>query len=413
MSVASSRGAWIRVGWRATVGAVISCAALGCAVNRRVLSEQELECRREAFGQRELAQRTEMLDAVLRRYVREAETFAQNPTGEVPTLDVLVLSGGGEKGAFGAGFLLGWSTVDGPLRKPEFDIVTGVSTGALIAPFAFVGDSLSAAQVADQYRQPKDDWAELNGWLFFLPSNESFLDPSGLRRDVTEQIDSERLRGIVNGSLQDRLLVVGTTNLDLGLPATWNLTEEAERVVGGQARPSRFIDILMASSAVPAAFPPVVIDDELHVDGGTTSNILIVTDLRAEDAPRKQLARLRPDLKPPRMRFWVILNNRDEPEPQVVQPTWWSITRASVDTMVRSSTLTTLRYFAQELEYVREVEGADIELRYVAIPPSWKKPSGGVFDAEAMNELVNLGMSMGADPSTWRTDLARTPVPKK
>ncbi|MBY0310583.1 MAG: patatin-like phospholipase family protein [Phycisphaerales bacterium] len=413
MSILTSRRGWIDLGCRAAVGAVLAFGAVGCAVNRRVLSEQELACRRDAFAQRELVQRTEMLDAVVRRYIREAEAFAQWQEGEPPTLDVLVLSGGGEKGAFGAGFLLGWSTVDGPLRKPEFDIVTGVSTGALIAPFAFVGDSLSAAQVADLYRQPKDDWAELNGWLFFLPSNESFLDPSGLRRDVTKQIDSTRLREIVNGSLQDRLLVVGTTNLDLGLPATWNMTGEAERIVGGRARASRFIDILMASSAVPAAFPPVVIDDELHVDGGTTSNILIVTDLRAEDAPRKQLARLRPDLKPPRMRFWVILNNRDEPEPRVVQPTWWSITRASVDTMVRSSTLTTLRYFAQELEYVRAVEGADIELRYVAIPPAWKQPSGGVFDAEAMNELVNLGMTMGADPGSWRTDLARTPIPKK
>lgn len=403
----------MRAGLGVLAGALIMSAGLGCAVNRRTLSEAELACRRDEFGQREIAQRSEMLDAVVRRYVREAEAFRQDPSGEPPALDVLILSGGAEKGAFGAGFLLGWATVDGPMRKPEFDIVTGVSTGALIAPFAFVGDSLSAAQVAELYRTPKDDWATLNGWLFFLPTSESFLDPSGLRRDVAKQIDAGRLREIVNGSIQDRLLVVGTTNLDLGLPATWNLTREAERIQSGETRSSRFIDILMASSAVPAAFPPVVIDDQLHVDGGTTSNILIITDLRAEDAPRKQLARMRPDLKPPKIRFWVILNNREEPESRVVQPAWWSITRASLETMVRSSTLTTLRYFAQELEYVRAVEGADIELRYVAIPPTWKQPTRGIFDAQSMEELVNIGIEMGANPGSWRTDLARTPVRSK
>lgn len=392
--------------------AAASLAAFGCAVNRGTLTEQELACRREAFVQREAQNRSEMLAAIVRRYEHEADAYAKDPSGEPPTFDVLVLSGGGEKGAFGAGFMLGWATVDGPLRKPEFDVVTGVSTGALIAPFAFVGDSLSASQIAELYRRPKDDWVRLNGWLFFLPSSVSFLDPAGLRRDVGDQIGLGRLQDIVQGALQDRLLVVGTTNLDLGMPKAWNLTHEAERILSKQSRPSRFVDILMASSAVPAAFPPVVIDDELHVDGGTTSNILIVTDLQAEDAPRKQLARRRPDLKPPKMRFWVIVNNRDEPQPRIVQPSWWSITQASVDTMVRSSTLTTLRYFAQELEYVKVTEDADIELRYVAIPPSWKPPSAGVFDAKTMDELVEIGMRMGADPNSWRTDLARTPVPR-
>ncbi len=400
-----------RGGWFAGAAAALACAGmLGCAVNRRMLTEQELACRRETFIQRESGERSRMIDVLVRRYIREAEAHARDPSGEPPVLDVLVLSGGGEKGAFGAGFLLGWTTVEGPLRKPQFDIVTGVSTGALIAPFAFVGDSLSANQIADLYRRPSDDWFRLNGWFFFLPTSESFLDPAGLRRDLSGEVAADRLRQIVQGSLQDRLLVVGTTNLDLGLPASWDLTREAERVLAGQCPPSRFVDILMASSAVPAAFPPVVIDDELHVDGGTTSNILIVTDLQAEDAPRRRLAQLRPDLSPPKMRFWVIINNRDDPEPKAVQPTWWSITKASVDTMVRSSTLTTLRYFAQELEYLKVTEAAEIELRYVAIPSTWKQPAGGFFDAAAMQELVDLGMSMGTDPGSWRSDLARTPA---
>jgi len=100
-----------------------------------------------------------------------------------PTVDLLVISGGGDWGAFGAGVLKGWSKVQGDMARPQFDIVTGVSTGALIAPFAFLGDDASIERVVQLYRNPKEDWAKSRGILFFWPTNPSFYKLPGLERE--------------------------------------------------------------------------------------------------------------------------------------------------------------------------------------------------------------------------------------
>lgn len=382
----------------------------GCAVNRRVLTADELICRKAASDARAAVERTAMIEKIVRRWKLEWDEYQAGRTKEPPTFDVLVISGGGDKGAFGAGFLLGWSTVEGDRSRPQFDVVTGVSTGALIAPFAFVGDSMSTSRVCDLYKDPKDDWVELNGVLFFLPAKESFLDPAGLRRDLANEVNERLVQDIVTGSLQERVLAIGTTNLDLGVTKTWDLTEEAERALTPGGSFKRITDILMASAAIPAAYPPVVIDDELHVDGGTTSNILIISDFQADDTPRKLFRQRYPEIPLPKTRYWVIINNRIDPPPRIVQPRWWNITEASVDTMIRSSTLTTLRYFASEVEYIRDVEGVDAELYYVAIPETWSPDARGTFDRDKMLELVDLGVRLGTDPASWKNDLSRARV---
>ena len=138
----------------------------------------------------------------------------------------------------------------------------------------------------------------------------------------------------------------------------------------------RLRDILRGSAAIPAVFPPVVIDDALNVDGGTSSNILLIDDLRSKDTPRHVLRDMGVPI--PRLRYWIIINNRLTPEPRIIQPSWISITEASVDTMIRSSELTTLRLFAEQVDFVRHTEpDVQIELRFVAIPESWTRPSRG------------------------------------
>jgi predicted patatin/cPLA2 family phospholipase len=394
----------------------VVCALLGglvsgCAVNRHVLTHQELECRRGAYLDEASRDRTAAIAKIVRRMVREYAEYvaAGGAAGGAaePVFDVLIVSGGGDKGAFAAGLLAGWATVEGPLARPKFDVVTGVSTGALIAPFAFTGDNVADARILKLYQEPQKDWSQVRDWFFFLPGRESFVDASGIKRDIQREMNDTILLGMARGAAEDRVLAIGTTNIDLGLPHTWDISEEAVDCLAIQ-KVGRVHDILRASAAIPAIFPPVVIDDALHVDGGTTSNILIIDDLRADDTPRHILRREHPEVPLPKIRYWIVINNRINPEPKIIQPTWVSITEASVDAMIRSSELTTLRQFAEQVEFITKTEpDAKVELRWMAIPDAWIPPQEGIFQPENMRALAELGMRLGVDPASWRTNLAR------
>jgi hypothetical protein len=117
--------------------------------------DAQLAEKRHVFGQRALARAKARYDA---------------RPGEPVVWNLMLISGGGDWGAFGAGFIKGWSHVQGPLTKPEFDVVTGVSTGALIAPFAFLGDDNSIESVVTLYRNPKPDWVKTRWPFYFLPA---------------------------------------------------------------------------------------------------------------------------------------------------------------------------------------------------------------------------------------------------
>lgn len=388
-------------GCRAVVVGVAAVAA-GCAVDRRVLRTEELEHKRLAYQARVERDRAESCELLVRRWEKEYDDYRAGRTSEPPHADVLVLSGGGDYGAFGAGFLLGWGDVaDGPLSRPrEFDVVTGVSTGALIAPFAFIGDEASYEDVTRLYREPKEDWVKLDGLLFFLPGRASFLNTEGLQRDIRTQVNAEVVARIAAGYAEHRLLAIGTTDLDLGVTTAWNLTAEAKAACGSGDL-DRVHKILLASSAIPAAFPPVVIDDTLYVDGGTSSNILYNSEMLASDTPRSMWRQRYPDRPLPRLRYWVIINNQLNAAPQAVQPNWPSITGASVSTAIRSSTLGSLRFLALQAEHIRRTENLDIEMYYVAIPDDWRPPKPGIFVKETMDSLADLGERMGREPGSW------------
>jgi Patatin-like phospholipase len=131
--------------------------------------DAQLAEKRRVFGERALARAKARYDA--------------HP-GEPVVWNLMLISGGGDWGAFGAGFLKGWSRVQGPLSKPEPDVVTGVSTGALISPFAFLGDDKSIESVLTLYRNPKPDWVKTRWPFYFLPANESFATVPGLEREM-------------------------------------------------------------------------------------------------------------------------------------------------------------------------------------------------------------------------------------
>lgn len=381
----------------------------GCTRTRQTLNADQLRAREHQRFADLKKYDAVVTERVVRRMKRKAEEAAP---GHRATFDILILSGGGDYGAFGAGFLRGWGEVhDAELARPTFDKVNGVSTGALIAPFAFVGSGFSYDRIAKIYSEPKKDWFLPNNLLGFLFGGESYMEAKGLRRDLETQVDAATLDLIARGEREDRSLWIGTTDLDLGVMYPWDLTEEARRIAEG-APTKRFFDVLMASSAIPVVFPPVIIDGTLYVDGGTTSNILFDADFQRADGPFTLFRERYPSLTPPTFRFWVIINNKVESQERVVRPSWMSITLASIQTAIRASTVSALRHLESQIKLQRCL-GAAIEFRYVAIPEEWTppKPDSEPFDPELMASLLKEGERMGADPRSWKTEVGREVEP--
>lgn len=385
------------------LAAVLCC---GCAVQRPTLTPEQLQVQFDRYLESARGDTAVGNEKMVGRMRMEHEAhLAAGGAGPAPTFDILILSGGGDYGAFGAGFLKGWGEVarDHPLARPEFDVVTGVSTGALIAPFAFVGDDPSYERIVDLYTRPKRDWVSLRDWLFFLPGRESFMSVDGLSRDVRSQMDADLIAKVAEGSRRSRVLAINTTNLDAGAMHPWELSKEAERAAEtGDA--DRFHKILMASAAIPAIFPPVVIDESLYVDGGVTSNILYGANWRSERAPVFLHKQRFPREAPPKLRFWVVVNIQIGSTPQIVQPTWISITRASMGTAIKSSTLVQLRHLATQAALLNDADGVPTEFRFIAIPQEWTPPVEGEFRKETMESLAELGLKLGRDPASWRSD---------
>jgi hypothetical protein len=199
----------------------------------------------------------------------------------------LIISGGGDWGAFGAGFLRGWKKVpaQNPLAMPQFDAVTGVSTGTLIAPFAFLGDEKSIDEIVNLYRNPGTDWVKQRGILYFLPDNISFAEVPGLEREMREHITLEKLRRIAQAGADGRLLAVNTTDLDTGTSRVFDLVAEAQRAINS-GEVDRIHNVMLASAGIPGAFPFRIIDDQLYVDGGGNRQY----HLRRPDRGRRQPA---------------------------------------------------------------------------------------------------------------------------
>ncbi len=391
---------------RVAIGAAICLLPLtACSQHRPTPPEAQLLARKQAYNQvlaQQLLQRNERIVA---RLEREYDAFAAGRSTTQPTVDVLILSGGGEFGAFGAGFLKGWGAVQDPAwARPQFDLVSGVSTGALIAPFAFVGDANAYDRILKLYENPKADWVKPRGLLFFLPGNPSLLTLNGLEQELRTQVNAELVRAIADGSRDARVLCVASTNLDYGEQRIFDVGAEAE-VVAPSGDASRIHQMLLASSAIPGAFLPRIIDGCMYVDGGVTSNILYNPDMNAPDSGLALWRRKHPDRPIPRQRIWVVIDEQFDTAPKVVQPTWVSVAGASVELMIRSSTHTALRQLADEAALIRSTTGADIEVRYVDIPGTWKDPASdtGMFDKRTMDSLATLGMKMGADPSSWKS----------
>jgi predicted acylesterase/phospholipase RssA len=200
------------------------------------------------------------------------------------TLDILALSGGGAEGAFGAGALVGF-TKSG--KRPQFEVVTGVSTGAIIAPYAFLGPEWDA-QLIDAFtggRSQSLSETGVVGGLFHLLAHSSVADEHALADLIDHYITDELVRAVARESGHGRLLWVVTTDLDKEEAVIWDMGAIAAQ--GGESARRLFRDVIVASASVPGVFPPVLIRvdeggrqyDEMHVDGGASVPFFIATEI--------------------------------------------------------------------------------------------------------------------------------------
>ena len=393
--------------WMAASVFAAALVLTGCgpAMTRAPRVRADLEKLRDTEDEQTGATNRKILSRLLERTKAEYDRYAGGQRKTPPVIDILIVSGGGDWGAFGAGFLKGWLKVPStnPLAMPEFDAVTGVSTGTLIAPFAFLGDEKSIDEIVNLYRNPGEDWVKQRGFLYFLPDNISFAEVPGLEREMREHINLDKLRQILKAGADGRLLAVNTTNLDVGQSRVFDLVAEAQRAVDS-GDVDHIHKIMLASAGIPGAFPFRIIDDQLYVDGGVTGNIIYGGRIAEEDSLPAQWQKAYPTLKIPKFRYWVIFNNQFLPVPEVVAPNWPAVITRSLETSTRAATATAVRHLFAMAEISRIKRKADVEVRIVSIPGDWFPPVPGTFIKETMNNLTDLGEKMGADPSSWSTE---------
>jgi predicted acylesterase/phospholipase RssA len=393
--------------WKLTLGllTILTTGLPGCGGTIRPMQEQGylLERRREN-SEHYIRETQDRYMALLQSTKAQYDEYIAGRQAKPPVIDYLIISGGGDWGAFGASILKGWGKVpkSEPLARPTFDVVTGVSTGALIAPFAYLGDDESIDRIVTLYRDPQSDWVQTRWPFYFLPNNISFAEVPGLEREVKKTVTPEMIARIADAGKDGRLLFVNTTDLDDASPQVFYLIPEARRaVLSGDLE--RFHSILLASSGIPGAFPYRVIDGAMYVDGGVTSNMIFGSRIPEENRLPALWKRLYPKVPMPKLRYWVIFNNQFQTPPTVVKARWFDIVSRSIELSTRSATLSSMRLLHLMAETARLKHDADIEVRIVAIPDDWTPPKPGTFVKETMNNLAELGERMGADPTSWRT----------
>ena len=302
--------------------------------------------------------------------------------------NILALSGGAAGGSYGAGVLVGLSKAG---RRPDFAIVTGVSTGALIAPMAFLGSAWDE-RLTDAY--VGGHATELLSLRRLGPAlGPSIFKGESLAALVETFVDQEMVEAIALEHAKGRRLLIATTNLDSQRAVVWDMGEIATR--GGEAALKLFRTLLVASSSVPGIFPPKLIDvevdgqvyQEMHVDGGVAAPLFLMPDALLH------WRNLGPRFR--RGRVHVIVNTVLEPSSQSTPPGVASIMSRSFDTMLRFS-------YRQALSLTAGFcSRHNLPLSVASIPNSFEGMNLLKFDTDLMRRIHDAGVAQALDGTVW------------
>jgi predicted acylesterase/phospholipase RssA len=295
-------------------------------------------------------------------------------------INVLALSGGGAGGAFGAGAIVGL-TLSG--KRPQFAVVTGVSAGALIAPYAFLGPAWDR-QLTQIYTGGTGEHVLRSRGLGAL-FGSSMYRGAPLKELVDRYATNSLIEAIAVEARKGRLLLVATTDVNTGEPVVWDLGAIAMH--GGEEARTLFRDVLVASASVPGMFPPVVIRNVPHVDGGVTLPFFVApspVDMAKDSADRTQGARL-----------YVLIDGQLGEQPRVTRLKTAAIVSRSFAAGLNTMMRTTLELTADDAGQ------RGIQLDYSAIPVSY--PYRGAFDfsAETVRPLFQYAYDCARNGRLW------------
>jgi len=331
-----------------------------------------------------------MIEEGTRAFEREQALLrtAGKPTGRLPPVYYLAVSGGGDNGAFGAGLMNGWTETG---TRPEFKMVTGVSTGALIAPFAFLGPDYDPP-LREVYTTMTPDKVFRARGLSAALFNDAMADTGPLAEIIAKYADQKMFDAIAAEYRKGRLLMIGTTDLDAQRPVIWNIGAIAAS--GHPEALKLYRQILRASAAIPGAFQPVFVDveidgkkyQEMHVDGGAIAQLFLYPpsiNLAASGIRRERHA-------------YIIRNARLDPDYAESERRTISIAGRAIATMLASSGVNdVLRVY-----FVTQRDGVDYNLAYIGAD-FVSAPKTGEFDQAYMRALYAYGFQQAKDGRSW------------
>jgi predicted acylesterase/phospholipase RssA len=305
---------------------------------------------------------------------------------------VLVLSGGAMNGAFPAGLLKGWSESG---TRPSFDVVTGISTGALIAPFAFLGAECDA-ELERVYTTTNANQIYRLRWLWSLPWADALADSEPLRRHIKKEVTAEMLARIADEHRQGRRLYVGTTNLDTLQLVVWDLGAIA---AGDDPQKLDLVhEVLLASCSIPGLLPPVPINvaidgkhySELHADGNVSASLFVPSQMLEAGGESSLLRESNP------INVYVIVAGKLAPERATVARRLWHVSDVSLKGLIQSQ----MEGDLQRVYLSTRLSGARFHL--AAIPQDLTTNSDSMsFDQKSMRQIFDAGRRFGKLGGPW------------
>jgi hypothetical protein len=317
------------------------------------------------------------------------------PDAPLPEWQLLSVSGGGENGAFGAGLLCGWSEHG---TRPVFELVTGVSTGALTAPFAYLGSGCDP-QLRSVYTELKPSNVLSKRFFTAALFDDALSDNSPLFATISHYLTDEMLAAIAKAYDEGRLLLIGSADLDAQQPVIWNVGAIAS---SGHPRALDTIRrVLLASAAVPGAFPPTMFDvtldgkpyQEMHVDGGA----FVQAFLYPAAMTRQRRERMRRGEQVVPAIAYVIRNGRLDPEWSKVERRTMSIAGRAISTMITASGYNDI------LRMYTNTRNDGIGFRLAYIGSDFDKELPEPFDQSFMRALFDYGYQRARRGYDWAT----------
>jgi hypothetical protein len=308
---------------------------------------------------------------------------------------ILALSGGGEGGAFGAGVLNGWTATG---TRPEFTVVTGISTGALIAPFAFMGSDYDWV-LKELYTETTAKQLVRRNGIFSIFKLDALFDTAPMGKLIAEYVTTETLQKISQEHIKGRRLFIGTTNLDTLRTTIWDMGAIASSK--HVDAPELFRKVMLASASIPGVYPAVYIYvqaegkkfDEMHVDGGTSSQVFVYPpEFKLKELSKKHGHNRERNL-------YVIFNSKLKPKGKTFKPGLRTIARRSISTLINTQGLGDIYriYLTSQRDKVN--------FNMAFIPSDIEKKSNEEFDTDYMQELYDYGYKHMIDGYPWKQTL--------